>query len=333
MASIKSIKSIFSFVILSVFLFAGCGDITTLADDIPDAENLFFTSDGRLFITGSEHIYEYTESEGAKVVYNTPKAEFGGMAQYGDSLYAVRMTVQFDLCQQIDLVEMINQGLVPYLYNMLSDIIIEKELVRADLTESTLSFKPVYVLRDMFMPNGMVADDSGNLYIADETIVSLGQIVKVNVSGDTITQETWLSTDDGLSSPNGMAVRGNTIYFTDFKMSSAKAMVKKVNIIDGFPGPVTTLYTKTGFFDDLDAGSYRGIDGVVVADYAGRSLLLVKESGGLVTPIKEGELDYPSAVLIGRGSMFDSHELIVTEKGFIFEKNSNFGNKVILIEE
>ncbi len=324
----------FLIILFSFALFAliGCNDkLTTLADNIPDAENLLFTSDGRLFISAAEYVYEYTENGGAEVVQYTPKAEFLGMAQYGNYLYLIRSTIRIQPVQQLDLAKLIEQGLVQYIYNQLSDLLMEKELLRADLNQSPLKFTPVYTLKDMFLPNGMAADSSGNLYIADETFLTLGQIVKLTITGDSITQRKWLSTADNVCSPNGMSIRGNTLYFTDFKISTGKAMVKKVDIINGNPGSVTTLYSQTGLFDDLEAGSYKGVEGIVVANFAKGSLLLLDKSGKLISEILKGELDFPSSVTIGAGNMFSSNDLIITEKGILMEHNSDIGNKVSIL--
>ncbi len=318
---------------ISMLALTGCNDkLGTLADKIPDAENLLFTSDGRLFITASEHVYEYTNAKGAELVLHTANAEFLGMAQVGNYLYVVRSTMRVKPFQQLDIANLLQQGLAQYLFNTFSDLIMNKELLRADLTQTSLNFLPVYTLKNMFLPNGMAADSSGNLYIADETFLSIGQIVKVTISGNNFSQETWLSTSNGVCSPNGMSIRDNTLYFTDFKMSTLKAMVKKVDIINGRPGSVSTLYSQTGLFDDLEAGNYKGVDGIVVANFAKGSLLLLDKNGKLVSEILKGELDFPSSVRIGKGSMFNSDDLIITEKGILMEKESNIGNKVSLLQ-
>ncbi len=320
---------LFTFFILVI---TGCNDnLSTLAENIPDAENLLFTTDGRLFISASEYVYEYKADGDAEVMQYTPKAEFLGMAQSGNYLYVIRSTMQLQPVQPLDLAGLLKQGLVQYIYNQFSDMILKKELLRADLTKSPLIFTPVYTLQDMFLPNGMAADSSGNLYIADETFLTLGQIVKLTISGDIITQKRWLSTSDDVCSPNGMSIRNNTLYFTDFKISTGKAMVKKVDIINGNPGKVILLYSQTGFFDDLEAGNYKGKNGIVVANFARGSLLMLDENGKFITEILKGELDFPSSVTIGAGDMFSSGDLIISEKGILMEHNSDIGNKVSIL--
>ncbi len=318
---------------VSMLALTGCNDkLGTLADNIPDAENLLFTSDGRLFITASEHVYEYTNARGAELVLHTVNSEFLGMAQVGNYLYVIRSTYRIKPAQTFNLANLLQQGLAQYLFNTFSDLIMNKELLRADLTQTSLTFLPVYTLKNMFLPNGMASDNAGNLYIADETFISIGQIVKITISGNNFSQETWLSTSNGVCSPNGMSIRDNTLYFTDFKMSTLKAMVKKVDIINGRPGTVSTLYSQTGLFDDLEAGNYKGVDGIVVANFAKGSLLLLDKNGKLVSEILKGELDFPSSVAIGKGGMFTSNDLIITEKGILMEKESNIGNKVSLLQ-
>ena len=38
--------------------------------------------------------------------------------------------------------------------------------------------------------------------------------------------------------------------------------------------------------------------------------------------------DCPSSVTFGKGPMFSGNELIITEKGMMFEHRSGYGNKV-----
>ncbi len=47
---------------VSALLLGGCGsESETIVDGITDAENLFFTSKGRLFVSGGENIFEIVQ--------------------------------------------------------------------------------------------------------------------------------------------------------------------------------------------------------------------------------------------------------------------------------
>jgi len=318
--------------ILSLIILVSCEEKETIQSNVADAENSFYTTDGRLFITGHQYIYEYTKSSGLKKVFYTEKAEFLAMAQVGNYLYVIRSTMGFYPDVDFNLIDMFNDGLIPYLADTLSDMIMEKELLRINLNDSSYNFQAVHTIENMFLPNGMVADKDGNLYIADETFLSNGQIVKISTTGGIYNQSVWLDNSDGVYSPNGMAIKNNTIYFTDFKISQMKGYVKKVTIYNGNPGSVYELFSKTGILDDLSTGILKDKEGIAVADFTGNAILLLDMNGKLKDTLCKGQIMMPSSVVAGKGQGFDSNDLIVTEKGMLYNYSSRFGNKLTLIK-
>ncbi|HPS57514.1 MAG TPA: hypothetical protein PK514_05355 [Spirochaetota bacterium] len=305
---------------------------TTLVKKLPDAENAFFTRSGRLFITGGNAVYEITGEDSSVRIFYDSTGIFGGMAQSGKWLYVVYATMK-DSMSAVDLNSFIATGD----FSSLTDIFLKKTVIRADLSLAAedMVFEEVCVLGDVFLPNGMAADSDGNIYITDGPFLPKGQIIRLVITDPVkpvVKQEPWLTYKDGAYSPNGIVIRDNVVYFTDFVMASAKsAQVKKVPIVNGRPGTVETIYSAAGLFDDLDAGIYRNTPVLVVADYAGNSIILVSPSGGTGMKIYSSMLSSPSSVHFGTGVLFDTNELIITEKGLLYDYYSTLGNRVDLM--
>jgi hypothetical protein len=184
------------------------------------------------------------------------------------------------------------------------------------------------------MPNGMVADAKGILYIADETFTASGRIWCVDITKQNPTAEVWLKTSGikGVNSPNGMAIYNKTIYFTDYNILRGTTAVKKVRINEstGAPEEVYVLYERLGapatFFDDLSAGKYEYspgeyVEGVYVADFMQGTVIFIQDPEGDVDNdgIKQYETPYasyaaPTKVVRGVAPFFSNNLLIVSEK-------------------
>ncbi len=306
--------------------------IYSLVNLVPDAENAFFTDTGRLFVTGNTGIYEISGRCTRTTVYKDNYGVFAGIAQSGKWLYVICNRTGRTL-PEIDLYSLFFSGNILTILNELTDAYMEKKLLRADLSAPGAPvFTEVYTFRDTLIPNGLAADAEGNLYAADETFLPMGKIIKLTIKGDyqpVVTQETWLSYKDGCLSPNGVVIRGDTLYFTDFVITSTKpARVKKVEIINGRPGTVETVYSAASFFDDLDVGIYRNQPHIAVSDYLLNSIILIKENDGTKTRLGSGKFANPSAVHFGAAPYFKTNELIITEKGILYEMYSSYGNKL-----
>ena len=200
----------------------------------------------------------------------------------------------------------------------------------------------------MMLPNGMASDGKGHLFVADTAYLPMGQIVRLTISTfnpDSIArQETVLTPANRVYSPNGMCIYNNSLYFTDFEAFvdgiTLSASVKKVSLdAYGNPGTVKTLFKRAGgfvapfsLFDDLAVSSRSGRIGVGVADFSRGSLVFFEDRNTFVSsPAYETDMGYfanPSSVKLGRGPLFSDNDLIVTEKGLLFETFTNYGNKV-----
>jgi|GEM_PF-733620 len=306
--------------------------ISTLVSRAPDAENAFFTDTGRLFVTDGTSISEITNRETVNRLFTDNRGIFGGIAQSGKWLYVLHATVKNPL-PAMDLNSCIKSGSMVKILLLLTDLLMDKELLRADITvPGNPVFTSIYKLKDVVLPNGMAADAEGNLYVANQTFLPQGAIVKLTITGNAqpaVTQETWISYKNGCLSPNGIVIRDTTLYFTDFSIWSSKpAKVKKVAITNGRPGPVETVYSAASFFDDLDVAMYRNEPQIAVADYLMNSIILINANDGTKTRLGSGTVANPSSVHFGVAPRFRANELVITEKGILYEMYSSYGNKL-----
>lgn len=329
--------TVFLLVAATCLVLTGCDEKYSVSEGIPDAENALFTADGRLFVTGGTNIYEIHADGSADGLCPESKYNFTGMAQIGNILYAVATEYRFD-CASLNLgmINFCSPTAMASLVNMIADMFSRSVLLCAEILPGNLSFVEIHTIENTLIPNGMAADSKGRLYIADETFLPMGKIVRVVLSGPMTVayQETWLDPSQKVYSPNGMDIRENTLYFTDFNVLSVKqASVKKVPITGGgAPGSASTLFERTGFFDDLAAGTIYGTNVAVVADFIKGTLVFIKDAGTKQSrPLYETDLamfDSPSSVTFGQGPLFSAEALVITEKGMMFEHKSSFGNKV-----
>lgn len=302
-----------------------------------NAENVLFTDTGRIFVTGA-NVAEITQDGAVMLMPADYSSMYAGLAQVGPWLYVI-CGKNYEAVPPLDLADLLQAKNILEKLVILTDISMEKVILRADLRAGgpdKLVFSVVHHFEGLLLPNGMAADSKGNLYVADETFLPQGKIVKVTVSEDAIpvtTQETWLSAQDGINSPNGMCIRNDVLYCTDFNINSGKpAQVKKAAInSDGTAGVVETVYSATGLFDDLDAVIYNGRPTLAVASFFAGSVLVIDEETGVVAKAGGGKLQSPSSVHFGNGGWMAEDELIVTEVGMLYEPYSNFGNQVNVI--
>lgn len=326
-----------------LFVLAGCGKRSVIAESIPDGENIFFTSQGRLFVTGGTNIFEISD-EGNGVFAADELSDGGmflGMAEFENYFYVLLAKFTPDPNgEKVDLREIFEPGGAKQVLYNLRRSVSEYVLLRAPLiADEPLSFEELYTFEDASMPNGMVVDQQGRLYITDTTYFPLGKIIRIDPHSSPLTMEDWLTTDDGITSPNGIAISGNKLYFTDLDLSNLTRISRQVKAVSidvdsGKPGPIHTVFERIGpsLFDDLIIENISGENVLVVTDYfEGRLIFLVETKAG-VTLLHETAPGYfacPTSVARGQGD-FDSDSLLVTEKGVIFEHTSRIGNKLTL---
>ena len=279
-----------------------CGDVIEMVG-IPDAENIHFTPEGRLFVTGGANAYEVIKHldetfEAIPLIDLTDLAcGFTGMAQKGHTMYFV--------CG-------------------------DGQLFAADMDDIS-NVRLIYQMDGMCIANGTALGPDGNLYVVDEPLDPAclpldPKIVRLNVAaGDSMTiesQETWVdSAALGLMAlgvgtdplfPNGLAVKGSRFYATD------GGTVFYVDLLeDGSAGPITPIYFKLTAHDDLSIAG----ESLLIADFLQGSIYQLSFDGAVLQQTNPLTFDFPSAVQLARPPMFRADDILVTEKGLLLEQN------------
>ncbi|MEK6806959.1 MAG: hypothetical protein AABY95_09975 [Pseudomonadota bacterium] len=276
---------------------SGCGEKTVLLT-IPDAENIFFTADNRLFVSGGTNVFEI-KKEGVGYTA-TPifagTGNFGGMAQRGDVLYVNCFT--------------------------------DRSLYAARLT-ATPTLAPIHDL-GIGIPNGMSAGPDGEIYIVNGPIPSNGlpdpKIVRLRfdpANPMVVTEQSdWLALPQ--SFPNGVARIGRTLYVTNGKpLPPTFGEVLRIEIsADGSAGTPTQLASFMGLTDDLSVAG----DTLLVSLYSNGVIAQVGLDGTVIAQTDPMSFEFPSQVRVGQPPLFAADEILVTEKGMVGDSLTPVGD-------
>ena len=282
-----------------------CGEAIKLLA-IPDAENLLFGPDGRLFVSGGQNVYEIKKAADGSfsaIPLYAQQCGFTGLAIRNNILYAVGCANQ---------------------------------LLAAALTEQP-ALEPVYAFTGMCIANGATFGPDGRLYVVDEPLISQAQpqncipgdpkIVRLTLDPSdpfaVSNQEVWvqgsptgllfLGVDNVLRLPNGLVRDGNTFYGTD------GGSVFSVELLpDGSAGEVMPLFFEPTAHDDLGLG---GVDGLLVSDFFKGRILLLSRQGNLLQETMPLTFTAVSSVRLGQPPMFAPTDILVTDKGVIGDNN------------
>ena len=256
--------------------------------DLPQLENVHFTAEGRLFVTGQDNLYEISGSfaEGFEGKALLEGGGCSGMASTRDTLYA--------LCQGS------SAGLTDF-----------SSIMVLDLSNPDAVPEAVFQLSNMTLPNGMGLGPDGNLYISDGPVSVTPKIVRVLVSADDpailLGQETWLSLLGDW--PNGVTWHQGVLYTTLFGAGLGTVVAVPLNP-DGSAGERQTVYTRGRIMDDLIA--YQ--DTLIVTDWLDSRLFQITLDGNLLAETPAFGFSQPSSVAVGQPPMFDPSQLLVTER-------------------
>lgn len=276
-----------------------CGEALRLVA-IPDAENLLFTPEGRLFVSGGSNIYEITKTADgsfAATALVDPGCGFNGIAQRGNVLYTVGCN---------------------------------NTVWAATLTAQPV-FTKIFDFTNTCIANGAAIGPDGNLYVVDEPLLPQcippdAKIMRLAIDPadpfHILSQETWvqgspvgglfLNLDTTPRFPNGLAVDGNRFFSTD------GGTVFSVDLQpDGSAGPVTPLFFEPTAHDDLGITA----DGLLVTDFFGGRILLLDRAGTLLQETDRLTFTEPSSVRLGRPPLFQPTDILVTDKGIIGEQS------------
>lgn len=296
-------------VLLTTLFVVGCNEKTTM-ERVPDAEKAYMTESGHLFVSGGKSFYMVSKNEDGSFVKNALTDEtgnYGGVSEYNGYLYVI--------------------GGKPGMAYMVSPpyaIYIAKidDLVASAEAGTSCDMMEVFSFDGVMGPNGMDIDKNGNIYVAAMTS---GEILRFKISEEDPYSlegpEVWLSKK--VNTPNGIAIQDQTLYFTDI------GQVKTVDIgEDGSPGEVDILMWRSSVLDDLIVVE----NGLMVADFVLGSIFYLSFDGKIESETLIGTFTGPSSVCMGKAPMFDDGDIIVTEKGVLYDTVSRIGNRITLFQ-
>ncbi|TAJ51516.1 MAG: hypothetical protein EPO48_12810 [Nevskiaceae bacterium] len=270
-----------------------CGEKTVLLS-IPDAENLLFTPEGRLFVSGGRNVYEISRSGDSYQAQPLLDGSdnFTGLALRGDVLYA--------------------NGFSGTLY--------------AGRLEPRPSLQAIHDL-GLTAANGLATGPDGELYAVNGPAALAPKIVRLRLDPadpfKVVEQSDWLSFTPGSSFPNGIQVRGRTLYFSESTLTALGRIRKLTIASDGQPGtPETVASLGASLPDDFSLVG----DAILAAYFTDGRIGLFSPEGQLLAQTGLGSFQSPSQVRLGQPPLFAATDLLVTEKGILGENDSAIGN-------
>lgn len=281
---------------------SSCGSSSVIAT-VPDAENILFTPEGRLFVSGGIVVEVIRNG----MVFSTSRIDDGSCGGNGHTGLAQIGRVIYNAC------------------------IANNMLYAADLSASN-NLAPIHDLNTMTSPmdasNGMAVDHLGRLYVVNGPTGAIPKVVRVilddNNPLNVVDQQDWLTT--GLEFPNGIVFDGQqTFYITDSSVVNVQfGTVKRVVLnADGSAGTPQTIFVSNSILDDISLTA----DGrILVSGFSTGQVFLLDSDGTLLQQTNPQTWRAASAVQQGQPPLFSDTDILVTDKGVIGDQNSNIGN-------
>jgi len=277
----------------------GCAEKVTVAT-IGDAENLLFTSTGRLFVTGGQNVFEISKNSNGdfvSTVVSAASCNFTGLA--------IIQTTVFAAC-------------------------FDGTLWAGNLSQTPFRLNNIATIAGVNAGNGLVdGPDGTSLYLVNGPSGNTPRIVKINLNPSLITQvqssSDWLAT--GMSFPNGLQRRGSTLFFSDSDASSVGRIRSVPILADGNPGTVSLVASFNSLPDDF---SFVGNDIAATFFSSGQIARISLSTNQVTQSTGQNSFESPSQVRVAQGPLFRSGDLLVTEKGIIGDNTSTVGNRLTL---
>lgn len=275
---------------------------SVLDEQVNEAENLFFTDDGRLFVSAAEDIYEIARAEDETYTKTDHFAEdcvVEGIIQLGRYLYGV--------CTWND-----------------ADGSARAFLLGGELSERPM-FRTIAPLEPGSAPNGMTVDEDGRIYI---TCSLTDQIIRVTLGAPLQVERTdvWA---DGLTLVNGIKYIDHAMYVTVLEVSLNSRFLRIPMLPDGSAGTPKELYRRAlTLLDDIIP--FEG--GFIITDFVNGTLMFWDQARGLYAETPAWTFYGPTSLAQGRPPMFSERELIVAEKGTYLVRDELNGDLLSMYE-
>jgi len=270
---------------------------TVLHQQVNEAENLFFTEEGRLFVSGVEDIYEIERAADGtytKTDHFDGDCVVEGIVRRQSYLYGVCWTLQPDLSTRAF-------------------------LIAGELTDDP-DFRIIAELDKDVVPNGMTVDPEGRVYVTYTT--SVGQIVRLTFAEPLAlkSKELWVSQ---LPNVNGIKYLDGALYVTLLSEALMGQFVRIAVRADGSAGKPETLYERWfAVLDDVLPFE----DGFVISDFLKGTLIFWSRERGAYAETPAGTFFGPTSLAQGKPPMFDERQLIVAEKGNFLIRDETRGD-------
>lgn len=271
-----------------------CGEKTVLLT-IPDAENLLFSADGRLFVSGGTNVFEIRR-DGAGYAA-TPLYEgscnFTGLAIRGDVLYANCF---------------------------------DGQLYAARLT-SQPQLAPIHQY-GIAAPNGLVDGPDNDLFVANGPLpvgaLPDGHVRRLRLDPSdpfrVIEDAEW--TREGLLGPNGVQRRGRELLVSNTALTSLAEIRSYPIEADGSAGASRQVASFLSLPDDFSVVG----DSILAALFGSNQIALIGPDGTVQAMTSIGSFSGPSQVRVARPPLFASDDILVSEKGLLADNDSPIGN-------
>lgn len=280
--------------VAGLLLSGGAAQAELVASGVDSAENSLQASSQRIFASSNGAFYEVSKTASGWAKTELPykfkdghsgSCYFLGITEYAGMVYTV--------CTESSI-------------NPLA----KKHLFGFGVNDGAPQLTELGEIKNMALPNGLTADASGNLYIADSGLPLLpGAIHKIQLSGAYSMGPQSVFYSFVACKPNGLRFSGGKLYVSvdPFSYVGMSQLLR----YDLTPGGLTNkavVYTSWSFLDDF--ALVKG--GVVAAEFFGGRIVHVSESGSL---LHTASFAQPSSVSLATAPAFGPGSLFVTERG------------------
>lgn len=272
---------------------AAAAHAEVVATGVRYAENSIETSNQRLFVSSDGAFYELKAAASGWTKTAVPVEFRDGVARH---CYFLGITETMGRVYTLCTEDSINP-------------LAKKHLFGLDIQQAAPKLIEAGELQGMALPNGLAADNSGNLYAADSGLPLLpGTIQKITLAGPyTIATQTtfhrYLT-----NKPNGLRFANGKLYVSvnPFSYLGLSQLLRYDLGANGLAN-CTTVYSSLAFIDDFTLVN----GGAVVAEFLGGRITHVNEQG---IELHRASFSQPTSARLLTAPQFGAGNLLVTER-------------------